>query len=997
MFKSKNKVLKTYRLLFACMMAVVQNAGAQEPFAPAGAPAHSLSSASDFARLYVGVVEPQYSKMLWHDVPYYKDDTNLFRGRVCYHGVVYDNVQLRYDQYKQCVAVLSPGEKVMCLPEQEYVDWFEMDGHRYVHDPEDSTRYAALLCDGSTNGIRLYHSVWKVDGGEMTFEGKKYLKTLYPKEHYTLITSDGEIHYVKRVSDVAKLFPGQKKQIRQYAKRNHLSFSKSRREGSLVKVAESISGTPSSKTTTPKPETANSKPVIPNSKLPTPDSLIAGIPVLDNDTITTVVASTKTKVYIVPGVKKAKASVADDQELAEIVVIGGRPSAVNNMMMGSEKFRPQVLKNIPSAFGESDIMKIVLTMPGVTTVGEASSGFNVRGGATDQNLILFNGGTVYNPSHLFGLFTSFNSDAVEDVEMFKASIPAEYGGRISSVLKVSSKEANMQKLTGSTSIGVLTSKANIEIPIVKNHVSLLLNGRTTYSDWILKKLPEKSGYKDGSANFNDFGGVLTWKLNNRHRLKMFGYWSNDRFSFSSQDNYGYQNRNISAEWRSILNESITATFSTGLDHYDYFNEDRNVPTMAARLSFGIDQLWGKLHIRQRLSEKQALSYGLSMQHYDVQAGKYEPAGEESRIKADQLQREKALESAAYIDWEQSLTEKLTMTAGLRYSLFNALGPRLVNHYHQGELPSEGSLLETRHETGIIKTYHAPELRLSVRYALQDNLSLKAGFNTMHQFVHKVSNTSIMSPTDIWKLSDLNIKPQKGWQAAAGIYHETADKDYEFSAEVYYKHIDHYLNYRSSAVLLMNHNLETDVISTKGQAYGIELQAKKPAGKLNGWVSYTFSRSQLRQDDKRVAMPLNNGDWYPSEYDRPHDVKAVLNYKITERYSFSSNFNYATGRPTTLPAGKYFDEHFGRYMPFYTDRNTYRIPDYMRLDVAFNIEPTHKLTSFLHTSFSIGVYNALARKNAYNVYYVTEGEEIKGYKLSVFGTAIPYVSLNIRFN
>ena len=555
----------------------------------------------------------------------------------------------------------------------------------------------------------------------------------------------------------------------------------------------------------------------------------------------------------------------------------------------------------------------------------------------------------------------------------------------------------MQKLTGSASIGALTSKANLEIPIVKNHVSLLLNGRTTYSDWMLKKLPESSGYRNGTANFYDFGGALTWKLNDMHRLKVYGYWSKDKFSFSSQDNYGYQNRNISAEWRSILSERITATLSAGLDHYDYYNEDWGVPSMAARLSFGIDQTWGKLHIRHRLPDEQVLSYGLSVQHYNVQAGKYEPAGETSFITTDQLQREKAFESAAYIDYERSLTEKLSVSAGLRYSMFNALGPRDVNYYTAGELPSEETLLETRHETGVIKTYHAPEIRLSARYAIQENLSLKLGFNTMHQYIHKVSNTSIMSPTDIWKLSDLNIKPQNGWQVAAGIYHETARKAYEFSAEVYYKHIGDYLNYRSSAVLLMNHHLETDVISTKGQAYGLELQAKKPAGKVNGWVSYTFSRSLLRQDDKRVAIPLNNGEWYPSEYDRPHEVKAVFNYKFTERYSLSSNFNYATGRPTTLPAGKYYDSRNQKYMPYYTDRNTYRIPDYMRLDLAFNIEPTHKLTSFLHTSFSIGVYNALARKNAYNVYYVTEGEDIKGYKLSVFGTAIPYVSLNIRFN
>ena len=990
--------MKKNLIALVCMMAVVQYAGAQDYF----------RSASDYARLYVGPIEPQYQVSLWHDIPYYKGNTNVYQGRICYHGVVYDEVQLRFDQLEQRVAVLTPVKGVFCLPEQAYIDWFEMDGRRYVHDPEDGSRFAALLCDGSGNGVRLYHSVWKVYGGENSFGGKKYVKVLSTNEYYSLQTADGAIHHVKNARDVARIFPEQKGQIKQMAKQRHLSFSKKEREQSLVKVVEGVIGVKlftvdSLRFTDDYTNGSNdglaSKSTV-NRKLSTvnypKDSLIAGIPVLDSDTLSTT-GSAKTKVYIVPGVQKARASVADDQELAEIVVVGGRQSAVRSTTMGSEKFKPQLLKNIPSAFGESDIMKVVLTLPGVTTVGEASSGYNVRGGATDQNLILFNGGTVYNPSHLFGLFTSFNSDAVEDVELFKSSIPVEYGGRISSVLKVTSKEANMQKLTGSASIGALTSKANVEVPIVQDHVSLLLNGRTTYSDWMLKQLPEDSGYKNGSANFYDFSGVLTWKLNSLHRLKIYGYWSHDKFSFSSQDKYGYENRNFSAEWRSLLNERVTLTASAGLDHYDYFNEDRNTPSMAARLSFGIDQIWGKLHVRQRLSEKQVLSYGLSVQHYNVQGGTYEPIGEESCITTDQLQREKALESAAFIDYEHSLTEKLSVSAGLRYSMFNALGPRDVNFYHDGELPTEETLLETRRETGIIKTYHAPEIRLSARYALMENLSLKAGFNTMHQYIHKVSNTSIMSPTDIWKLSDLNIKPQNGWQAAAGIYHETAGKKYEFSAEVYYKHIGDYLNYRSSAVLLMNHHLETDVISTKGRAYGVELQVKKPVGTLNGWVSYTYSRSQLRQDDERVAVPLNNGEWYPSEYDRPHEVKAVLNLKFTERYSFSSNFNYATGRPTTLPAGKYYDSYNQKYMPYYTDRNTYRIPDYMRLDLAFNIEPTHKLTSFLHTSFSIGVYNALARKNAYNVYYVTEGEEIKGYKLSVFGTAIPYVSLNIRFN
>ena len=531
-----------------CMMLVILHVGAQE----------HISFASDYDRLYVGALEPQYQLRLWHDIPYYHNKPDFYSGRVSYYGVVYDNVQLRFDQLAQRVAVLSPGSNLSCLPEQEHIDWFEMDGHRYVHDPEDSTRYAAQLCDGSTNGLRLYHSVWKIDNGDISFGTRKLLRALRTLEHYTLITPDGEMHHVKRVSDVAKLFPEQKRQIRQTARKNHLSFSKSRREGSLTTLVESIvelrvkseelrverGSEVRGENIEVRGENIDSLSTLNSSLLTLNSSLITGIPVLDNDTVSMTDTSSKTRVYITPGVKKARVSLADDQELGEIVVVGGRPSAVNNMMMGSEKFKPILLKNIPSAFGESDIMKIVLSLPGVTTVGEASSGYNVRGGATDQNLILFNGGTVFNPSHLFGLFTSFNSDAVEDVELFKSSIPVEYGGRISSVLKVISKEANMQKLTGSASIGALTSKANIEIPVIKEKMSLLLNGRTTYSDWMLKKLPEKSGYKNGTANFYDLGGVLTWKLNSLNRLKVNGYWSNDKFSFSTKDNYGYQSSNV---------------------------------------------------------------------------------------------------------------------------------------------------------------------------------------------------------------------------------------------------------------------------------------------------------------------------------------------------------------------------------------------------------------------------------------------------------------------
>lgn len=971
-----------------------------------------LNYASDHARLYVGRLEPQYQLTLWHDNPYYKDDLSMYVGRISYHGVVYDNVKLRYDLFKQKIAVQSPTTNAYCLPEQEYIDWFELDGYRYVHDPADADRYVAVISDGSRNGVRLYRYIWKEYIGDAPFNGK-YLKLLEYRESFIIVTADGKSHHVKSLSDVVKIFPDQKDRLKAFSKENHLEYRGKLREIGLSRLVSaiegkclpksSLKGNQETATNLQKTE-SKSNLASASNRQPAPSlwdkngeqSIISGIPVLDSDTMS-VMAASGTRTYIVPGVRKAKVSIADDHELDEILVVGGRPSAVRNSIMGSEKFKPELHKNIPSAFGEADIMKIALTLPGVTSVGEASSGINVRGGATDQNLILFNGGTVYNPSHLFGLFTSFNSDMVEEVELYKASIPARYGGRISSVMTVTSKEANMKKLTGNVSLGTLTSKANIEIPVVQDHVSLLLNGRTTYSDWILKRLPEKSGYRNGSANFYDFGGVLTVKLNNMHKLKINGYLSNDKFAFSSDDNYRYVNRNLSAEWRSILGEKLTGTLSFGVDHYDYYNEDHSDVFKASRLSFAIDMLWAKLNFRHRLGEKTSLTYGLCTQSYDVMAGKYEPVGKESLVKSDKLDNEKALESAAYVDIEHRFTDKLTLLGGIRYSMFNSLGPRDVNYYSSESLPSETTLLETIHKTGVIKTYQSPEYRLSTRYAIMDNLSVKAGFNTMTQNIHKVSNSTIMSPTDIWKLSDYNIKPQHGWQISTGVYYETNDKQYEFSAEVYTKRMTDYLSYRNSAVLLMNHHLETDVISTNGKAYGVELQAKKPTGKLNGWLSYTYSRTFLRQEDSRAAMLVNDGDWFVSEYDRPHEVKAVLNYKFTERYSLSGNFNYATGRPTTIPAGRYYNQQLNIYLPYYTERNSYRIPDYLRFDFAFNIEPTHKLTSFLHTSFSIGAYNAFARKNAYNIYYVTEQAKVQGYKLSVFGSIIPYFSLNIRLN
>ena len=683
--------------------------------------------------------------------------------------------------------------------------------------------------------------------------------------------------------------------------------------------------------------------------------------------------------------------------LEEVLVTGGRVEAVKSTALGMEKISPSLLKNIPTAMGEVDVLKMVQALPGIKTVGEASSGFNVRGGSTDQNLMLLNGGTIYNPTHLFGFFTAFNSDMVSDVEIYKSSIPSQYGGRISSVLNITGKEANKEKFTGVAGIGLLTSKLNLEIPLWKEHTSLLLSGRTTYSDWLLGMLPEKSGYKDGKAGFYDIGTTFSHTFNIKNKLNIYGYYSRDRFAFNENEKYGYGNINASVHWRSILNDRLIANFSAGYDHYDYKNDETENEFQAARLSFAINQYFAKANFNLEL-DKHKLNFGGSTLLYNICTGTYEPLGEDSNVALNELQKDKALESAVYLGDEWDITPKLSVNVGIRYSMFNALGPRDYYVYQPGTLPSSTTVSDTVHVGGsrVLKTYHGPEFRLSGRYAFNDDFSAKVGFNTMRQNIHKVSNTSIMSPTDIWKLSDVNIKPQQGWQLAGGIYYNTSDRMWEFALEGYYKQMTDYLDYRSGAKLLMNPHLETDVINTEGYAYGIELEAKKPKGKLNGWVSYTYSRTFLRQNDKRIVRLINNGDWYPTEYDKPHDFKFVGNYKFTRRYSLSLNMDYSTGRPTTIPAGQYYDHKLGITQAYYTDRNAYRVPDYFRMDLSFNVEASHHLTLATHSSISFGVYNLTGRKNVYSIYYVLDNKRVQGYKMSIFGAPIPFVTYNIKF-
>lgn len=681
--------------------------------------------------------------------------------------------------------------------------------------------------------------------------------------------------------------------------------------------------------------------------------------------------------------------------LREVVISGERVQNVRRTTMGVERLQIRDIKNIPTAFGEVDVIKAVLLLPGVKSAGEASSGFNVRGGSTDQNLILFNDGTIYNPTHLFGFFSAFNPDLIRDMELFKSSIPAKYGGRISSVLDLSTREGNKKEFGGSASIGLLTSSLTLEGPLFNDKTSYIIGGRTTYSDWILKQLPDDSGYQDGKAGFYDLNASVNHKFSDYDNLSIHGYFSNDRFQFTDEERYSYQNANASIKWRHLFNPKLTSIITAGYDHYDYDTKNTENPANAFSLSFDINQYFGKADFTWYANDQHTLDFGVNGLLYDLNPGTYLPEGEESLVVKDRLQKEKAIESGIYVEDRWDILPGLSVNAGIRYSMFNVLGPRDYYTYQDEYIPSTSTIVDTVSVDGkAFKTYHGPEFRLSARYEFDNNFSIKAGFNTMRQNIHKISNTTVMSPTDTWKLSDANIKPQTGSQLALGLYKNFANNTIETSIETYYKKMNDYLDYRNGAELLMNHHLETDVLNTEGRAYGVELMIKKTQGKLNGWISYTYSRTELRQNDPKVIDPVNGGNWYPADYDKPHDFKFVGNYKFTHRFSFSMNLDYSTGRPITLPVSKY--NYAGGEYVYFSDRNKYRIPDFFRIDASINIEPSHNLTLLTHSTISLGVYNLTGRKNAYSVYYVAEEGRLKGYKLAIFGSPIPYISYNIKF-
>ena len=693
-----------------------------------------------------------------------------------------------------------------------------------------------------------------------------------------------------------------------------------------------------------------------------------------------------------------KLSIDLDQEitpLKEVVVTSDRDARVAGMKMGTDKLDIRVMKQMPLALGETDIMKVILTLPGVQSVGEGTVGLNVRGGASNQNLILYNDATVYNPSHLFGFFSTFNPDVLKTVELYKSGITADYGGRLSSVLDVHTREGNAKKISGSGGISPITGRLTIEGPIIKEKTSFLVGVRSTYSNWILRKV-DNPQINRSSASFYDVNLAVTHKFNDSDNLYLSGYFSKDKFSFAADTSYSYSDRNLSLKWKHIFNNKFFGVITAGMSEYKYsLDGEEEVPTNSFTMNFGVAQYNIKGDFNYFLNEKHTITAGLSTIRYELNPGKFLPSGNSSDVNPDVMQREQGMESALYIGENFDVTPNLSLYGGLRYSFYQTLGPKDVILYEPGAPRDRNSMIDTvRYGSGNVASYQGLEPRFSVRYLLGKNASVKVSYNRMRQYIQMLSNTTAITPTDIWKLSDTYIRPQVGDQYSIGFYKNFRNNLIETSVEAYYKDIKSTIDYKDGAELLLNRNIETDIVEAQGKAYGIEFLIKKAAGKLNGWITYTYSRSFLKMAGEFESETVNNGEYYSTAYDKPHAVNFIGNYKFSRRFNFSLNFVYSTGRPITVPYYKY--EIGGSQRVFYSDRNEERIDDYIRTDISINVEGNHKIKKLAHSSWTLAVYNLFGRSNPYSVYFTSEKGVIKGYQLSIFAQPIPTITYNFKF-
>lgn len=683
-------------------------------------------------------------------------------------------------------------------------------------------------------------------------------------------------------------------------------------------------------------------------------------------------------------------------QLKEVVVRGKRNKTTRAAITGVTTIDAEGIKTIPVVFGERDILKAALTIPGIKAAGEGSAGFNVRGGKEDQNLILLDNATIYNPAHFFGFFSALNPYTTNKVDIYKGGIPSFFGGRLSSVFDISTKNGDFKKISGEGGIGPVTSNISLSTPIIKNKASLLIGGRTTYSDWILKNLKNEK-LKNSQASFYDLIAKYKHIINKNNDIDATFYFSKDKYSLSSDSLFNYKNRAVSILWKHNFNDKLKSELNFSNSYYE-FNIDYNpeINLKSFNFNFKIDESQATLKFNHVLYEKHKLIYGISSKFYNINPGTFTPVSNESNLKKIEIQKEKGLESSAFITDNYKLTKKLMLDIGLRFSTFIPLGSSVQRVYEEGLPLSESTQIGEKNfgNNETIKTFTGLEPRVALKFNINDNLFIKAGYDKTYQYIHLLSNNTTQSPTDTWKLSDLNVKPQFGEQFSFGLFKNIDSRDLEISVEGYYKKSNNVLDYKVGSNLILNEKLETVLLQGEGKSYGAEILIKKQTGKLNGWIGYTYSKSLLKLDSEFNEEKVNNGEYFASNFDKPHDISTVLNYKLTKRYSFSANFIYQTGRPITYPIGKY--TFTNAEYTLYSDRNKFRIPDYYRLDIGFNIEGNHKIKKLAHSFWNISIYNLLGRNNPYSVYFVTSNGQVKGYKTSIFSIPIPTITYNFKF-
>lgn len=696
---------------------------------------------------------------------------------------------------------------------------------------------------------------------------------------------------------------------------------------------------------------------------------------------------------------------ASSEELDEVIITAEETSEkvnIKNPEMSVSKLKTETIKKIPVVLGEVDIIKSIQTLPGVTNGGEGTAGFNVRGGAVDQNLVLLDEAIIYNTSHLLGFFSVFNADAIKDIKLYKGAIPARFGGRVSSVLDVRQKDGNSKKIGLTGGIGIISSRLAIEGPTFSEKGSFLLAGRGSYAHLYTGAINDD--LKDNKINFYDLNLKTNYKLSEKNKLYLSGYFGRDVFNFSKSFESSYGNLSGNLRWNHIFNDKIFSNLSLIYSKYDY---EISINSMAFDWVASINNYNIKYDLNYYASNNFKLDFGGNAIFYDFDPGQIEPTSSTSPINPLKLDEKKALETGIYASAEHKITKKLTMEYGIRYSSFVRLGGQpLTNYADDKPVVYNSSLGIYREGTAIgktnykddesIKTFGNIEPRLGLSYQLNESSSIKAGYSRAAQYIHLLSNTTSVTPVDVWTPSGKFIKPQLSNQYALGYFKNFTDNVYSLEVEAYYKDVKNRIDYLDGSELIGQNNIETEILNGESRAYGLEFLFRKSKGDFTGWLAYTISKSEQRTLGDNVEGPgINNGKWYNTAHDRTHDVSLTGIYKLTNKWTLSSNLVFQTGRPVTYPNGQYQYEDIA--IASYSERNSNRLPAYHRLDISATYTPNNKPERRWKGEWVFGIYNVYNRKNAASISFGQNKETgiNEATRTAIFGI-IPSVSYNFKF-